>query len=144
MTLRPLDAGLRPLLGVSRLSRRGAVPSEARPSRGTTRRLPGAPRALRRPGRLVPGPGRGLRARCVRLRAGETMDWHSTGRREELLLVLDGRVRVEVNRPHRGRRRRIPLRALTSLFLPAGTWHQVANVSRRSARYVYVTGPARA
>ncbi len=67
------------------------------------------------------------------------MSWHSTRGREELLLVLHATLRVEIVRP----RQQViphPLRAGQTLWLPAQTIHRVVNVTRRAARYVYVTG----
>ena len=47
-----------------------------------------------RSGRLIPKAADGLRARSVLLRPGERMAWHSTGGREELLILLRGSLRV--------------------------------------------------
>jgi len=63
------------------------------------------------------------------------MPWHSTERREELLLGLAGCVRVEYGK---ARARRMTLAAGQALFLPPGTRHRVVNASARPARYVYV------
>ena len=52
-----------------------------------------------RPGRLLPRRERGLRAGSVMLHPGYAMDWHSTKRREELLIILIGRVHLEVQAP---------------------------------------------
>ena len=73
------------------------------------------------------------------------MDWHSTRAREELLIALDGRLRVEVlasDRTPAPRARPIPLKAGECLFLPRHTQHRVLNMSRSPARYIYVTAPA--
>lgn len=94
-------------------------------------------RSFRKPGRLILSRPRGLRARAVRLMPGRVMEWHTTGEREELLLGVAGRVRIDV-----GTRRRIVLGAGQSLFLPRGTRHRVVNASRAAGVYVYVTGSA--
>ena len=73
------------------------------------------------------------------------MDWHSTRAREELLIALDGRIRVEVLTSRRTsalRARQIPLNAGECLYLPRHTQHRVLNMSRTPARYLYVTAPA--
>jgi len=73
------------------------------------------------------------------------MDWHSTRAREELLIALDGRIRVEVLTSRRAaapRTRQIPLNAGECLYLPRRTQHRVLNMSRTPARYLYVTAPA--
>ena len=66
------------------------------------------------------------------------MDWHSTGRREEVVIVLAGRARLEV----RGDSRRLRIsdvRRGQCVFLPQQTVHRLLNRSRRPAYYVYVT-----
>ncbi len=96
-------------------------------------------RSYRVAGRLTPAGNRGLRARAVCLGRGEQMDWHSTGEREELLLGVAGRVRVELQGSRRIRR--MTLTAGQSVFLPRGTKHRVVNAFARAGSYVYVTGP---
>jgi mannose-6-phosphate isomerase-like protein (cupin superfamily) len=65
------------------------------------------------------------------------MAWHSTKRKEELLLGLAGTVAVEVCR---GRRvRRLTLRPGRYVFLPQETRHRVVNRSPAPARYLYIT-----
>lgn len=68
------------------------------------------------------------------------MPWHSTGAREELLIALKGRVQIRTE-DARGGARRLVLRAGRCAFLPTKTRHLVMNVSRRTASYLYVTGP---
>ena len=96
-------------------------------------------RSLHRTGRLVPPHARALRAGAVSLRPGEVMGWHSTGTREELLIVLEGCVRVE--RRSRERLGAMALAAGQSLFLPSRTRHRVVNRSGTAARYIYITAP---
>ena len=98
-------------------------------------------RSFRRAGRLVPRRARGLRARSVVLARSASMPWHSTDRREELLIILEGRVQLETQRA-RAPVRVVPLRAGECVFLPVRTVHQVVNHSRRRAQYVYVTAPS--
>lgn len=93
-------------------------------------------RSYRKSGRLIPKREKGLRARSVALDAAAVMPWHTTGSREELLLVIAGRVRVELKRGFR------TVAAGDSLFLPAQTAHQVVSRSKGIVRYVYVTGAA--
>jgi quercetin dioxygenase-like cupin family protein len=93
-----------------------------------------------RDGRLVPKRQGGLRAGSVRLAPGGLMPWHSTGDREELILVLAGRIEVHAKRA--GRRRTSAVPKGRCLFLPSRTEHAVLNRSRRPARYVYVTAAA--
>jgi mannose-6-phosphate isomerase-like protein (cupin superfamily) len=103
-----------------------------------------------------------LRAGSVILRPREAMDWHSTGSREELVILLAGRVQIEADasgRPAPGGgarlarrsprrsgggpcRRRWPLRAGQCAFIPRETSHRVVNRSQAIARYLYVTARA--
>jgi mannose-6-phosphate isomerase-like protein (cupin superfamily) len=94
--------------------------------------------SILRAGRLTPPQARILRARAVRLLPAGVMDWHSTQHREELLIALDGTLRVELAAGQHPRA--VPLRAGECTFLPPRTLHRVINRSRRIARYVYVTG----
>ena len=93
-----------------------------------------------RAGRLVPPQAKGLRAGSVILKPGEAMGWHSTGPREELLLALAGRVRIEVQ-PRRRRAQSVALTVGQCAFLPTRTPHRVVNQSRSIARYLYITAP---
>ena len=76
------------------------------------------------------------------------MPWHSTQRREELLIVLAGRVQLQMQ-PRRsasrqdgmGRVRTMSVRAGECVFLPSETLHQVVNRSKSQVRYLYVTAP---
>jgi mannose-6-phosphate isomerase-like protein (cupin superfamily) len=69
------------------------------------------------------------------------MPWHSTGSREELVIVLDGTLRFEHRRTV-NRLNALLVRAGQCVFVPASTLHQVINRSRAVARYLYVTAPA--
>jgi mannose-6-phosphate isomerase-like protein (cupin superfamily) len=81
---------------------------------------------------------RGLRAGAVVLALGQSMDWHSTEEREELLILLSGRLQLEADtRP----RSRVALRAGQCAYIPPRTWHRVLNRTSASATYVYVTAP---
>ncbi len=93
-----------------------------------------------RAGRLVPAGAHGLRAGMVRLRAGQVMDWHSTQARQELLIMLRGRVCVEIQQASR-RIRRVVLNVPQSLLLSPRMVHRVVNRSRTPAGYIYVTAP---
>lgn len=96
--------------------------------------------SYKRGGRLIPRNSRGLRGGSVVLRPGEAMAWHSTGSREELLIALEGRVRIEA-KTSRWRVRSVSLRSGSCIFLPEATWHRVVNRSSAAARYLYVTAP---
>ena len=96
-------------------------------------------RSYRKNGRLIPSRARGLRAGAVTLTSGAVMDWHSTRDREELLILLAGRVSVECATSRR-KTRRVLLTAGECLLLPHNTRHCVVNHGASPARYLYVTG----
>lgn len=91
-----------------------------------------------RPGKLVPPAARRLKSRAIRLRTGQAVDWHTTGVREELIIVLAGAVRLEVRASVR-RLRTTSVSAGWCAFVPHRVWHRVVNRSARPAHYVYVT-----
>ena len=92
-------------------------------------------RTLDRPGKLVPSSATRLRSRMVRLAPGQIMEWHSTKAREELLIVLVGRVTLELKdgAPKQ-------LREGRCAFVPSRTMHRVVNRTRAAAVYIYCTG----
>ena len=92
-----------------------------------------------RSGRLIPRATRGLRAGSVALAPRETMPWHSTGVREELLITVAGRLVVEA-RPSPRATRRLAMRRGQAVFIPPHTPHTVVNHSRARAMYLYITG----
>lgn len=94
--------------------------------------------SYRTPGRLVPPRAERLRARSIVLAPGGVMPWHSTGRREELLLIIAGRLSLHIRRDRRIRSRQ--LHAGHAAFLPRATPHQLVNHAGTIARYVYITG----
>ena len=95
-----------------------------------------------RAGRIGPRRRRGLRSRVVVLRTGGVMEWHSTRTREELLLVLMGRLQLEA-RASSGRMRTLTLTSGEYAVIPSQTWHRLRNRSRARARYLYVTALAK-
>ena len=82
-----------------------------------------------------------MRAGIVVLKPGGIMAWHSTRSREELLIMLTGRVQVEVE--GRSGHQRVGLSAGACARLPQRTRHRIVNRSTATARYVYVTAPVR-
>ncbi len=66
--------------------------------------------------------------------------WHTTGRREELVIVLRGGLRLEVGHPHQNDPvRTMSLTAGRVAFLPQATWHRIINRSKEDSHYLYVT-----
>lgn len=96
-------------------------------------------RSYAQAGKLVPKAAKRLRSRSVRLPPHGVMGWHSTGRREELLIALAGSVRVEY-RNGRGRTQATAVRAGQCAFIPSGVRHRVINQTPRVSQYLYMTG----
>jgi len=79
----------------------------------------------------------GMRSGFVRLKTGETVGWHTTGKNEESLVILrgSGEARIEGQ----------PAQAFTApafLYIPPVTRHNVANTGSALLEYVYVVAPA--
>ena len=80
----------------------------------------------------------GMRSGFVRLKPGETVGWHTTGKNEESLIVLHGRgeARIEGQPPQ-------AFAAPALAYIPPATRHNVANTGDEILEYVYVVAPAR-
>jgi len=79
----------------------------------------------------------GMRSGFVRLKTGETVGWHTTGKNEESLVILrgSGEARIEGQ----------PAQAFTApafVYIPPATRHNVANTGSKLLEYVYVVAPA--
>lgn len=89
-------------------------------------------------GRVVPAGAARLRGRAVVLETGQAIAWHSTGSREEILIAVQGAIRIEYrdgsSRPHA-----TTLTQGQCAFLPRAMRHRVVNRSGRVARYLYLT-----
>ena len=96
--------------------------------------------SYRSAGRLIPRRDSGLRAGAVILKPGDIMDWHSTLRREELIIVIEGRIVLEWQSTA-GRQRAMSLSAGRCAFLPSRVMHRVVNGSKVAAHYLYITAP---
>ena len=96
--------------------------------------------SFRRPGRLTPAEATNLRARAVRLAVGGIMGWHSTQRRQELLLVLQGPITLQIQLPS-ARTRTYQIAEGHYALVPPQTLHRVLNPGCCAAHYVYVTAP---
>ncbi len=103
------------------------------------KQIPITRRSYGRAGRLVPPEAKRLRSRSVQLKPGGLREWHTTGPREELVIVLAGSLRLEC-RQGGTQIRRMTVRAGECVFIPSGTWHRLLNGSPRASRYLYVTG----
>lgn len=80
----------------------------------------------------------GMRSGFVRLKPGETVGWHTTGKNEESLVVLRGRGEARIEgQPPRG------FAAPALAYIPPATRHNIANTADDLLEYVYVVAPAR-
>lgn len=95
-------------------------------------------RSFARPGRIVPPSAKHLRGRSIHLVPGRSIAWHTTGRREEIVIAVGGRLWLE-REDRTGRLRPIVLAEGQCVFLPSGVRHRVVNRSRQTSRYLYVT-----
>jgi len=79
-----------------------------------------------------------MRSGFVRLKPGETVGWHTTGKNEESLVVLRGRgeARIESQPPR-------AFIAPALAYIPPVTRHNVANTGDELLEYVYVVAPAK-
>lgn len=88
---------------------------------------------------LLAGPpeSAGMRSGLVVLAAGESVGRHTTGSREEAIVVLEGRgeLRVDGAAP-------LVVDTGTAAYVPPGTGHDVANPGETTLRYVYVVAEA--
>jgi len=79
----------------------------------------------------------GMRSGFVRLKPGETVGWHTTGKNEESLVVLRGRGEARIEGQ--------PIRAFAApalVYIPPATRHNVVNIGNELLEYVYVVAPA--
>ena len=79
----------------------------------------------------------GMRSGYVRLKPGETVGWHTTGKNEESLVILTGQGEARLEGQ--------PARAFSApalVYIPPARKHNVANTGQGVLEYVYVVAPA--
>ena len=81
----------------------------------------------------------GMRSGRVELAPGEEIGEHSTGRHEEVLVVIDGtgQVHVEGHDP-------LTIRGGQEAYIPPQSTHNVRNTGEATLRYIYVVAPVAA
>ena len=79
----------------------------------------------------------GMRSGYVRLKPGETVGWHTTGKNEESLVILSGRGEARLE----GQQARA-FSAPALVYIPPAMKHNVANTGNGILEYVYVVAPA--
>jgi mannose-6-phosphate isomerase-like protein (cupin superfamily) len=78
----------------------------------------------------------GMRGGHVRLKPGENVGWHSTGRHEEALVILQGQGTANIE-GHAD----VPLRVHVLAYFPPDTKHNVTNTSNQILEYVWIVAP---
>jgi len=89
---------------------------------------------------LLQGPPEttGMRSGFVRLKHGETVGWHSTGKNEETLVILRGTGATLID----GQTQKAFV-APAMVYIPPATRHNVQNTGEETLEYVYVVAPAK-
>jgi mannose-6-phosphate isomerase-like protein (cupin superfamily) len=81
----------------------------------------------------------GMRSGFVRLKPGQTVGWHTTGKNEEALVVLHGTGKALIDgQPG------LPFTAPSVVYIPPATRHNVENTGADPLEYEYVVAPAQA
>jgi len=79
----------------------------------------------------------GMRSGFVRLKSGESVGWHTTGRNEESLVVLHGKGKALIEgKPG------LPFEAPAVVYIPPATRHSVKNTGSEPLEYEYIVAPA--
>ncbi|HZP01089.1 MAG TPA: cupin domain-containing protein [Terriglobia bacterium] len=79
----------------------------------------------------------GMRSGFVRLKPGETVGWHTTGKNEESLVILRGRGEARIEG-----QAGLSFTAPAFVYHPPATRHNVVNTGEDVLEYVYVVAPA--
>jgi quercetin dioxygenase-like cupin family protein len=80
----------------------------------------------------------GMRSGFVRLKPGETVGWHTTGKNEESLVILHGQGTAMID-GQAGK----PFMAPAFVYISPATRHNVLNTGTEPLEYVYVVAPAK-
>ncbi len=88
---------------------------------------------------LLSGPPQSvaMRSGYVTLRAGETVGWHTTGAREEFIIVLAGAGEACFRE-----KPSISVRAGVAVYVPPQCEHDIVSSGPEPLRYIYVVAPA--
>jgi mannose-6-phosphate isomerase-like protein (cupin superfamily) len=81
----------------------------------------------------------GMRSGFVRLKPGQSVGSHSTGRNEETLVVLHGKGTARIEGQEG-----LPFEAPALVYIPSGTHHNVENTGEETLEYEYVVAPVQA
>jgi mannose-6-phosphate isomerase-like protein (cupin superfamily) len=81
----------------------------------------------------------GMRSGFVRLKPGQTVGWHTTGKNEEALVVLHGKGKALIDGQSA-----LSFAAPALVYIPPATRHNVENTGSDPLEYEYVVAPAKA
>jgi len=79
-----------------------------------------------------------MRSGFVRLLTGATVGWHTTGKNEESLVILQGQGEALIE----GKSSKA-FTAPAVVYIPSGTRHNIRNTGELPLQYVYVVAPAK-
>jgi len=79
---------------------------------------------------------KGLCSGFVTLKRDQSVGFHSSGKKEEILVVLEGRAQVSIASKH------FILKDRMMLYIPPNSLHNVKNISIRGLKYLYITALA--
>lgn len=80
----------------------------------------------------------GMRSGFVRLKPGQTVGWHTTGKNEEALVVLHGNGKALIDG-----QAALSFAGPALVYIPPLTRHNVQNTGREPLEYEYVVAPAK-
>ncbi len=81
----------------------------------------------------VHGQVHGLKAGLVVLKSKESVGSHTTGHKEEAILILKGRAKISYGA------KSMNAKENTFIYIPQNTHHDIENISRGQLKYVYIT-----
>lgn len=81
----------------------------------------------------------GMRSGFVRLKPGQSVGWHTTGRNEEALVVLHGKGKALIDGQSD-----LPFIAPALVYIPPATRHNVTNSGDDALECEYIVAPAKA
>lgn len=85
---------------------------------------------------LVPGKDTvNLKSGCVILNPGESVGEHSTEKKEEAILILEGKAEILA------RGKKIEAQEKSIVYMPPETKHDVKNVGQELLKYVFIVVP---
>ncbi len=79
----------------------------------------------------------GIKAGHVTLAPGEKVGEHTTGEREEVLVIINGRGEAVL-----GEKEKVTIEKNTSLYIPPETGHDIKNTGDEPLEYVFITSQA--